>query len=171
MFIGHLKPLWEGDSTPEQCLKRCSTNAGCRFATVEFFPKTRPGGGYCVLHRTCPAMTGWDNAPCKLPAPACMLPNSTSPATYECHDCPPLPPAPPPVPISGKYFLEAPFAIQPDNSSYVTVIPFVGNTMVMGNEISNSTTLQIYGCGFNVIFAGNLLRQCVAFASSIQHWC
>ena len=29
----------------------------------------------------------------------------------------------------------------------------------MGNEIYNSTTMQIYGCGFNVIFAGNLLKH------------
>lgn len=157
---GHLKPLWEGQSAPDACLKKCASNAECRFATVEFFPKTRPGGGYCVLHRTCPAMTGWDNAPCVLPAPACMLPNSTSVVTYGCTSCPPVPPAPPPVPINGQYYLEEPFDVLPDATSYVTVIPFVGNTMCVGNEISNSTTLQIYGSGFNVIFAANTLKQC-----------
>ena len=209
---GHIKPLWEGYSTPDACLNRCGASAFCRFATVEFFPKTRPGGGYCVLHRSCPAMTGWDNAPCTLPAPACMPQSACAVVTYQCHGCPPAPPAPPPVPFSGKYFLEAPFDITPgtfhlpnvrfrlflllkachsrviasylviscclamipilcvcvcvcvrtDNSSYVTVIPYVGNTLVMGNEISNSTTLQIYGSGFNVIFAGNTLKQCVS---------
>jgi hypothetical protein len=162
---GHLKPLWEGQSTPEACLKKCASNYACRFATIEFFPKTRPGGGYCVMHRTCPAMTGWDDAPCQLPSPACMLPNNTNPATFGCASCPPVPPAPAPPIISGKYFLERPFDIQPDTTSYVTVIPFVGDTLCMGNEISNSTTLQIYGCGFNVIFAGNTLKQCVLTSS------
>ena len=56
---GRLKSLWEGYSTPNACLQRCASNSDCRFATVEFFPKTRPGGGYCVLHHSCPAMTGW----------------------------------------------------------------------------------------------------------------
>ena len=35
----------------------------------------------------------------------------------------------------------------------------MGQTIVMGNQIYNSTTLQIYGCGFNVIFAGNTLKH------------
>jgi hypothetical protein len=51
-----------------------------------------------------------------------------------------LPGAPP---IYGKYVLEDAFLIEPDATSYATIIPYVGQTMVMGNEIYNSTTMQV----------------------------
>ena len=60
---------------------------------------------------------------------------------------------------TGTYHLATPFDVVPDASSWVTIVPYVGDTQVIGNEISNSTTLQIYGCGFNVIFAGNVLKH------------
>ena len=142
---GHVASLWQGDDTPEACLRRCGTVGACKFATVEFFPKGRPGGGYCVLQATCAAMTGWDNHPCSLPAPACLPQNSTFDhvVTYS-RPAGLASPSPLPPPL-GKYVLAQPFVVQPDTTSFVTVIPFVGETLCMGNEISNSTTLQIYG--------------------------
>ena len=107
------------------------------------------------LCKQCSSIGGWDKAPCTLPPPhinSCMAQNNVSAhvATYKRPSN--LPGAPP---VFGKYILEEPFVIQPDATSYATIIPYVGQTMVMGNSIQNSTTLQIYGCGFNVIFAGN----------------
>jgi hypothetical protein len=67
-----------------------------------------------------------------------------------------LPGAPP---IYGKYVLEDAFLIEPDATSYATIIPYVGQTMVMGNEIYNSTTMQVRKEFFPSFFL-NLLTSC-----------
>ena len=151
--------LFQGESTPAQCISKCASIAACQYATIEFFPPTRPGGGYCTLFAHCASIGGWDSTPCTLPPPhtnSCVPQNNITAhiATYKRPAG--LPGAPP---IYGKYVLEEPFVIEPDATSYATIIPYVGQTIVMGNEIYNSTTLQIYGCGFNVIFAGNTLKH------------
>ena len=46
------QPLWQGDATPAACLDRCAADAACKFATVEWFPASRPGARhqhFCFL--------------------------------------------------------------------------------------------------------------------------
>ena len=150
------KILWQGAATPEACVQKCAADAACHFATVDFFASDRPGAGYCVHNADCSKMVGWDNHPCVLKPPACMPQNATNAhvATYSNTGLATSVPA-----TSGTYFLETPWDVVPDKTSWVTIIPFVGNTFVIGNDVRNSTTFQIYGCGFNVIFAGNTLKH------------
>ena len=135
--------LFQGTSAPAQCISKCASIAACQYATIEFFPPTRPGGGYCTLFADCASIGGWDATPCTLPPPhinRCVPQNNitSNVATYKRPAN--LPGAPP---IYGKYVLEQPFVIEPDAASYATIIPYVGQTMVMGNEIYNSTTMQV----------------------------
>jgi hypothetical protein len=105
--------LFQGVSTPAQCISKCASIAACEYATIEFFPPTRPGGGYCTLFAHCASIGGWDSTPCTLPAPhinSCVPQNNVTAhiATYKRPAN--LPGAPP---VYGKYVLETPFAIVP----------------------------------------------------------
>jgi len=122
----------EGDSTPAECIQKCAANAACNFATIEFFPPTRPGGGYCELFLNCSSIGGWDAHPCTLPPPHTnrCVPQNNITANIATYKRPPnLPGA---APVYGKYVLEEPWDIQPDATSFATVIPYVGHTIVMG---------------------------------------
>eukprot|EP00040_Diaphanoeca_grandis_P027345 m.155549 g.155549 ORF g.155549 m.155549 type:complete len:802 (-) comp30939_c1_seq10:63-2468(-) len=51
------------------------------------------------------------------------------------------------------------FAVELDHTSVIVVAPYVGHVIVMGNAIKNSTTVQIFGSGFDTIYAGNVLAH------------
>ena len=97
-----------------------------------------------MLSETCTCTKGWDNEPQNKSTP--FIASYAKPSSLA---------APPPPSNISKYILNRPLDVLLDNTSYATIVPYVGSTIVQGNEISNSTTIQIYGCGFNVIFAGN----------------
>ena len=46
-----------------------------------------------------------------------------------------------------------------DSTSVVVVSPYIGKILVMGNDIRNSTSVQIFGSGFDTIYAGNSLSH------------
>ena len=43
-------------------------------------------------------------------------------------------------------------------ASFITVVPYVGKVIMEGNLARNSTTMQVFGSGFDSIYAGNTLE-------------
>jgi hypothetical protein len=65
--------IWQGSCPPSECIFKCAANAACKFATIEFYPPSRPGGGYCnLVAGNCSTFNGWDNQNCTLPLPGCL---------------------------------------------------------------------------------------------------
>jgi hypothetical protein len=52
----------------------------------------------------------------------------------------------------GRYTFAPPLAVSLGPDSVVVVAPYVGKVLMMGNEIRNSTTIQIFGSGFGAQF-------------------
>ena len=148
--------LFQGVSTPAQCISKCASIAACEYATIEFFPPTRPGGGYCTLFAHCASIGGWDSTPCTLPAPhinSCVPQNNVTAhiATYKRPAN--LPGAPP---VYGKYVLETPFAIVPVRNRPISPKSTFGMTMTMyqdrlGTKVDSFKREGPFSAGCNVL--------------------
>ncbi|MBM3889772.1 MAG: hypothetical protein FJ388_11695, partial [Verrucomicrobia bacterium] len=55
--------------------------------------------------------------------------------------------------------VEPPLEVVPDATSVVGVNHNVSDWVVVGNRFADSTCVQIYGIGFNILFAENLLER------------
>ena len=65
------------------------------------------------------------------------------------------------------YEFSPPFAAPLGAGSVVVVAPYVGKVLMMGNYVANSTTVQIFGSGFDVVYAGNTLEH--MYSNSVVH--
>ena len=59
-----------------------------------------------------------------------------------------------------EWKIETPFAINPDSSSTITIAPFRGHALVVGNRFEDANWVNMgYGSSFEVICANNLLYR------------
>ena len=64
--------------------------------------------------------------------------------------------------IAGEadiYTVDRLWDVSLDMTSQISVVPYVGKVLMQGNNIRNSTTVQIFGCGFDSVYAGNTLTH------------
>jgi hypothetical protein len=63
------------------------------------------------------------------------------------------------------YTVDRSWDVPIDTTSMITVVPYVGKVLMQGNDIRNSTTVQIFGCGFDSVYAGNKLTHMYSTAT------
>jgi len=70
------------------------------------------------------------------------------------------------VSTSGNtYIVDRPWDFTPQGpasgigGSFITIVPYVGKIIMEGNLAKNSTTMQVFGSGFDSIYAGNTLEH------------
>ena len=57
--------------------------------------------------------------------------------------------------------IDRPFAVAPDQTSTVTIVPFNGRVLVIGNRFEDANWVNAgYGTSIDVIYAGNKLFRC-----------
>ncbi len=62
--------------------------------------------------------------------------------------------------------ISRPFDVAPDDTSYVTIVPFSGRTLIIGNTFEDANWVNAgYGTSFDVICAGNRLVRCSSLLS------
>jgi hypothetical protein len=69
--------------------------------------------------------------------------------------------------VGHVYSISPPFLVPLSAESVVVVAPYVGAILMQGNVLRNSTTVQIFGSGFDTVYAGNLLKH--MFSTSVVH--
>jgi hypothetical protein len=67
----------------------------------------------------------------------------------------------------GKtWTISKPFDVAPDDTSYVTIVPFSGRTVIVGNTFEDANWVNAgYGTSFDIICAGNRLVRCSSLLS------
>jgi hypothetical protein len=65
----------------------------------------------------------------------------------------------------GTFRLAPPLSVALDGTSVIVVAPYVGKVLMVGNVLTNSTVVQIFGSGFDTIYAGNTLEH--MFSTSV----
>jgi len=61
--------------------------------------------------------------------------------------------------LASTDVLKCSFFSQLDETSVITIVPYVGKVLMQGNDVRNTTTVQIFGCGFDSVYAGNRLTH------------
>lgn len=60
-----------------------------------------------------------------------------------------------------SWTIDRPFAVAPDQTSVVTIVPFNGRVLVVGNRFEDANWVNAgYGTSIDVIYAGNRLHRC-----------
>eukprot|EP01048_Picozoa_sp_COSAG05_P009785 COSAG05_NODE_824_length_7108_cov_616.375375_5_plen_862_part_00 len=72
------------------------------------------------------------------------------------------------VAASGNtYTIDRPWSVSLGASSLISVNPYVGKVLMQGNTIRNATTIQIFGSGFDSVYAGNMLQH--MYSTKVVH--
>ena len=65
------------------------------------------------------------------------------------------------------YTTDRPWDVALDASSLISINPYVGKVLMQGNRIRNATTIQIFGSGFDSVYAGNILEH--MYSTKVVH--